>query len=72
MPRGGKVAGRRLELTDELVEVEPGHRNRIVSEDATIPYALTVTYEDEGDGTRVSGTRRASRSRGSSSSPTRS
>lgn len=48
-----KVAGRRLELTDELVEVEPGHRNRIVSEDATIPYALTVTYEDEGDGTRV-------------------
>ncbi len=49
-----KVAGRRLELTDELVEVEPGSRSKLVSEDATIPYTLSLTYEDEGDGTRVS------------------
>ncbi|GAB2758264.1 hypothetical protein GCM10027020_08350 [Nocardioides salsibiostraticola] len=48
-----KVAGRRLELTDELVEVDPGRMGKLVSEDATIPYALTVRYEDEGAGTKV-------------------
>ena len=46
------VAGSRLELTDELVEVDPGRMGKLVSEDATIPYALTVRYEDEGAGTR--------------------
>ncbi len=48
-----KVAGRRLELNDELVEADPGRIGRLVSEDATIPYTLTFTYADEGDGTRV-------------------
>ena len=49
-----KVAGRRLELTDELVEVEQGRAAKMVSEDATIPYTLSLHYEDEGDGTKVS------------------
>ena len=48
-----KVAGRRLELTDELVEVERGRGGRLVSEDATIPYTLSFRYEDEDDGTKV-------------------
>ena len=48
-----KVAGRRLEFTDELVEVDPGRRGKLVSEDATIPYTLEFTYDDEGDGTRM-------------------
>lgn len=48
-----KVAGRSLELTDEMVEVEPGRVGKIVSEDATIPYTLSLRYEDEGEGTKV-------------------
>ena len=48
-----KVAGRRLELNDELVEADPGRLGKLVSEDATIPYTLTFTYADEGSGTRV-------------------
>jgi len=48
-----KVAGRRLELTDEMVEVEPGRGGKLVSKDATIPYALSFRYEDEGEGTKV-------------------
>jgi len=49
-----KVAGRRLEFTDELVENEPGRGGKLVSQDATIPYSLSVSYEDEGEGTRIS------------------
>jgi carbon monoxide dehydrogenase subunit G len=48
-----KVAGRRLELTDEMVEVERGRSGRLVSEDATIPYTLSFRYEDEDAGTKV-------------------
>lgn len=48
-----KVAGRRLELTDELVEVEEGRSGKLVSEDATIPYTLSFTYDDEDEGTRI-------------------
>lgn len=48
-----KVAGRRLELTDEMVEVERGRGGKLVSEDATIPYTLSLQYEDEGEGTKV-------------------
>ena len=48
-----KVAGRRLELTDEMVEAEPGRGARIVSKEATIPYSLTLRYEDEGGATRI-------------------
>ena len=48
-----KVAGRRLELTDEMVEVERGRGGKLVSKDATIPYMLSVHYEDEDEGTKV-------------------
>jgi carbon monoxide dehydrogenase subunit G len=48
-----KVAGRRLELTDEMVEAERGRSGKLVSEDATIPYTLSFLYEDEGEGTKV-------------------
>ena len=49
-----KVVGRRLEFTDELVELDPGRSGKTVSEDATIPYSLTISYDDEGEGTKVS------------------
>lgn len=49
-----KVAGRKLNLTDELVEVERGGTVKLVSKDATIPYTLTINYQDEGDGTKIS------------------
>lgn len=45
-----KVAGRRLELTDEMVEAEPGRAGKIVAVDATIPYTLSLRYADEGEG----------------------
>ena len=48
-----KVAGRRLELTDEMVEIEEGRRAKTVSEDATVPYSLEIRYDDEGEGTRI-------------------
>ena len=48
-----KVAGRRLELTDEMVECEEQRRAKMVSEDATIPYSLEISYADEGDGTKI-------------------
>ncbi len=48
-----KVAGRRLEMTDRLVEVDQGKRAKTVSEEATIPYSLEFRYDDEGDGTRL-------------------
>jgi uncharacterized membrane protein len=48
-----RVAGRRVEFKDEIVEMEEGRRGRLVSEDATIPYSLELRYADEGTGTRV-------------------
>ncbi len=48
-----KVAGRRLEFTDKLVEVEEARRGKLVSEDATIPFSLELIYDDEGDGTKL-------------------
>ncbi len=48
-----KVAGRRLELTDKLVELDKPNRGKLVSEDATIPYSLEFTYADEGEGTKI-------------------
>lgn len=48
-----KVAGRRVEFQDEVVEMEEAHRSKLVSEDATIPYSLELRYADEGTGTRV-------------------
>lgn len=48
-----KLAGRRLELTDEVVDVERGRSITYQSKDATVPYMLSEHYEDEGDGTKV-------------------
>ena len=48
-----KVAGRRLEFTDELVDSEPGRHGKLASTDATIPYTLSLHYQDEGDGTKL-------------------
>jgi carbon monoxide dehydrogenase subunit G len=48
-----KVAGRRLELTDEVVDLEEGVSMTTASEDATVPYRLTIRLEDADGGTRV-------------------
>jgi carbon monoxide dehydrogenase subunit G len=48
-----KVAGRRVEFTDEMRESEPAAHTRLVSEDATIPYSLDLSYAEEDGGTRV-------------------
>ena len=48
-----RVAGRRVEFQDEIVEMEEGRRSRLVSEDATIPYTLELRYAEEGTGTKV-------------------
>ena len=48
-----KVAGIRLESTDELVEIDEGRMFKLESRDAKIPYTLTITLSDEGGGTRV-------------------
>lgn len=48
-----KVAGMRLESTDELVEIDEGRMVKLESRDAKIPYTLTLTLSDEGGGTRV-------------------
>lgn len=48
-----KVAGRRLEFNDEVVELEEGKSLTTVSEDATVPYRLTIRLEDTDGGTTV-------------------
>ena len=48
-----KVAGRRLEMTDEMVEVERGRGGKYISRNAPIPYTLWVHCEDAGGGTKV-------------------
>ena len=48
-----KMAGRRLEMTDEMTEVERGRGGKYVSKDATIPYTLSVHCQDVGEGTKV-------------------
>ena len=49
-----KVAGRRLEMSDEVVELEAGRHSKLVSEDATVPYTLSFDFEDAAGGTKVS------------------
>lgn len=48
-----KVAGRRIEFTDEVVELEEERTFTAVSEDATIPYKLTIRLDDADGGTKV-------------------
>jgi carbon monoxide dehydrogenase subunit G len=49
-----RVAGRRLDFTSELLEVDPGRRVVIRSTDAKIPYTLDLAFDDDGHGTRIS------------------
>jgi uncharacterized protein YndB with AHSA1/START domain len=48
-----RVAGMKLESTDELVAIEEGRMVKVESRDAKVPYTLTFTFADEGEGTRV-------------------
>ena len=48
-----KVVGVRLDYTDELVEYVEGERAKLVSQDGKIPYSITLTFSDEGSGTKV-------------------
>src|SRR3954452_23439366 len=48
-----KVLGVRLDYTDELVEYVDGERAKLVCKEGRIPYAITLTFADEGAGTRV-------------------
>jgi uncharacterized membrane protein len=48
-----RVAGIKLESTDELVAIEEGRMVKLESRDAKVPYTLTFNFADEGQGTRV-------------------
>lgn len=48
-----KVVGVRLDYTDELVEYVEGERAKLESRDGKIPYSITMTFSDEGAGTKV-------------------
>jgi carbon monoxide dehydrogenase subunit G len=48
-----KVVGVRLDYTDELVELVENERARLESRDGRIPYSITLTFADQGSGTRV-------------------
>jgi uncharacterized membrane protein len=49
-----KVVGVRLEYTDELVEFVENERVKTTSKEGRIPYSITLTFADEGAGTKVS------------------
>jgi carbon monoxide dehydrogenase subunit G len=48
-----KVVGVRLDYTDELVEYVEGERFKTASKEGRIPYSITLTFADEGSGTKV-------------------
>jgi carbon monoxide dehydrogenase subunit G len=48
-----KVVGVRLDYTDELVELVENERAKLESRDGRIPYSITLTFADEGSGTKV-------------------
>jgi carbon monoxide dehydrogenase subunit G len=48
-----KVVGVRLDYTDELVEYVENERFKTTSRDGRIPYSITLTFADEGSGTKV-------------------
>ena len=48
-----KVVGVRLDYTDELVEFVENERIKLASTDGKIPYTITMTFSDEGSGTKV-------------------
>lgn len=48
-----KVVGVRLDYSDELVELVDNERAKLESRDGRIPYSITLTFSDEGSGTKV-------------------
>jgi uncharacterized membrane protein len=48
-----KVVGVRLDYTDEVVERVPNERAKLESRDGRIPYSITLTFADDGSGTKV-------------------
>ena len=48
-----KVVGVKLDYTDELVEFEEGKHYKLASNQGRIPYTIDMSFEDEGDSTRV-------------------
>jgi uncharacterized membrane protein len=48
-----KVAGRRLDFTQTILEVEPGSRMKSESTDAKIPFRMELRFADDGAGTKV-------------------
>jgi carbon monoxide dehydrogenase subunit G len=48
-----KVVGVRLDYTDEVVERVENERAKLVSRDGRIPYSITLSFADEGSGTKV-------------------
>ncbi len=49
-----KVAGKRIDFITEVVQFEEGGRLASRSVESQVPFELDVTYEDAGDGTKVS------------------
>ena len=48
-----RVAGQRLDWTAEVIEFEEGRRVASRSTEAPMPFEIEATYEDVGDGTKV-------------------
>lgn len=48
-----KVAGKKLDFTTEITEWAPGHRMAARSLEAPMEWELIQTFEDAGDGTKV-------------------
>lgn len=48
-----KVAGRRLEWTTTLREIDDGKRTLIASTESKIPFTIELRFEDDPEGTKV-------------------
>lgn len=48
-----KVAGIKLDYTDELVEYDEGSSYKLASVEGKIPYTITASFADDGAGTQV-------------------
>jgi carbon monoxide dehydrogenase subunit G len=48
-----KVAGIKLDYTDELAEYDEGKNYKLASVEGRIPYTIAMSFSDEGSGTKV-------------------
>jgi carbon monoxide dehydrogenase subunit G len=48
-----KVAGIKLDYTDELAEYDEGKTYKLASVEGRIPYTIAMSFSDEGSGTKV-------------------